>query len=264
MTSDSLDEETWRQLQATYLPIAERSATSPRDAAFLRGRLIEGRGIAEYLIQRFADRSLAILDLGTGNGGVSLTLSLDSRNRVTSVDRTLNPAWSSLRSSITAGAIRAVAAEGQALPFADETFHVVLCLETLEHVRRPRRLGAEIMRVLRPGGICMITTPARLFYLFRADPHFGVPLLLLLPDRAQRWVVTKLLRRVAPAAYDVEHTFWYAGSIARLFPGHQRLQCVDHAGPTAPAWFWQRFVWRRLVIQKAGRDPSPARYTDPP
>src|SRR5207253_2021224 len=70
---------------------------------------------------------------------------------------------------------------GQAIPYLDNTFDVLLCLETLEHVVDAAALRTEIIRVLRPGGICMLATPARLKYLFRPDPHFGIPGLLLLP-----------------------------------------------------------------------------------
>ncbi|PYQ57188.1 MAG: hypothetical protein DMF58_18910 [Acidobacteria bacterium] len=70
---------------------------------------------------------------------------------------------------------------GQAIPYLDNTFDVLLCLETLEHVVDAAALRTEIIRVLRPGEICMLATPARLKYLFRPDPHFGIPGLLLLP-----------------------------------------------------------------------------------
>ncbi|MDE2173231.1 MAG: class I SAM-dependent methyltransferase [Patescibacteria group bacterium] len=39
-----------------------------------------------------------------------------------------------------------------ALPFADNTFDCVICLETLEHVEDPRKALIEIHRVLVPGG----------------------------------------------------------------------------------------------------------------
>src|SRR5688572_33287524 len=81
------------------------------------------------------------------------------------------------------------------------------------------------MRVLEPGGLCVITTPARLRFLLRRDPHFGIPGLLLLPDRAQRWVAT--MTGIVPRdEYDVQHIYWYAGSIARLFPSRETFQAV--------------------------------------
>jgi O-antigen biosynthesis protein len=46
------------------------------------------------------------------------------------------------------------------LPFGDSEFDLVLCAETLEHVRDVQLLLSEVRRVLRPGGELAITTPA--------------------------------------------------------------------------------------------------------
>jgi SAM-dependent methyltransferase len=46
------------------------------------------------------------------------------------------------------------------LPLDDNAFDLVLCAETLEHVRDLQLLLSEIRRVLRPGGRLAITTPA--------------------------------------------------------------------------------------------------------
>lgn len=45
------------------------------------------------------------------------------------------------------------------LPFAPATMDTVLCNEVLEHVPEPSQLFAEAARVLRPGGILLLTTP---------------------------------------------------------------------------------------------------------
>ena len=46
------------------------------------------------------------------------------------------------------------------LPFEDSSFDLVLCAETLEHVRDVQLLLSEARRVLRPGGRLALTTPA--------------------------------------------------------------------------------------------------------
>jgi ubiquinone/menaquinone biosynthesis C-methylase UbiE len=45
----------------------------------------------------------------------------------------------------------------QKLPFPDESFDAVSCLEALEFMPSPQRVIAEMNRVLRPGGILLIT-----------------------------------------------------------------------------------------------------------
>jgi ubiquinone/menaquinone biosynthesis C-methylase UbiE len=46
------------------------------------------------------------------------------------------------------------------LPFVDGEFELVVCVETIEHVRDVQLFLSEIRRVLRPGGGLALTTPA--------------------------------------------------------------------------------------------------------
>lgn len=50
-------------------------------------------------------------------------------------------------------------ADGQALPFADSSFDFVAAIHSLEHVRDPRRLLAEVRRVLKRGGWFFLGVP---------------------------------------------------------------------------------------------------------
>lgn len=45
------------------------------------------------------------------------------------------------------------------LAFPDSCFDVALCSDVIEHLRRPERCLAEMFRVLKPGGIAILTTP---------------------------------------------------------------------------------------------------------
>lgn len=47
----------------------------------------------------------------------------------------------------------------QDLPLPPEHFDVVYCGEVIEHVFDPEHLLLEIRRVLKPGGLCLLTTP---------------------------------------------------------------------------------------------------------
>jgi ubiquinone/menaquinone biosynthesis C-methylase UbiE len=51
-------------------------------------------------------------------------------------------------------------APDEPLPFSDSVFELVLCAETIEHVRDVQLLLSEARRVLRPRGRLAITTPA--------------------------------------------------------------------------------------------------------
>jgi SAM-dependent methyltransferase len=50
--------------------------------------------------------------------------------------------------------------DATALTAPDASFDAVVCMETIEHVGDPRRLLAEVARVLRPGGAAVLTCPS--------------------------------------------------------------------------------------------------------
>jgi len=50
-------------------------------------------------------------------------------------------------------------ADIQRIPFGSASFDVVVSCETIEHVPEPRRAVEELVRVLRPGGHLLLTTP---------------------------------------------------------------------------------------------------------
>jgi GT2 family glycosyltransferase/glycosyltransferase involved in cell wall biosynthesis/SAM-dependent methyltransferase/uncharacterized protein YbaR (Trm112 family) len=52
----------------------------------------------------------------------------------------------------------ALVADAHTLPFVDESFGAVIAMNAFEHYRDPVAAAAEIMRVLRPGGVVLIRT----------------------------------------------------------------------------------------------------------
>jgi SAM-dependent methyltransferase len=61
----------------------------------------------------------------------------------------LFPAWQ--RSA------KIVAASGESLPFADQSFDVVLCDNVVDHAESPKQIVGELARVLGPGGLLYFT-----------------------------------------------------------------------------------------------------------
>ena len=62
---------------------------------------------------------------------------------------------------VTDGPLLAALVQGdaQSLPFADNSFDVVVSCETIEHLPQVRAAVAEMYRVTRPGGKLFLTTP---------------------------------------------------------------------------------------------------------
>ncbi len=49
--------------------------------------------------------------------------------------------------------------DGKTFPFADASFDAILCNQVLEHVFHPENFLKEIIRVMKPGGILLLTVP---------------------------------------------------------------------------------------------------------
>jgi SAM-dependent methyltransferase len=75
-----------------------------------------------------------------------------------------------------------VAAAGEALPFPDGSFDVVLCDNVVDHADSPAAIASEMCRVLASGGLLYFTMNvhhsiyARLSSAFDALERFGIPL----------------------------------------------------------------------------------------
>ena len=81
-------------------------------------------------------------------------------------------------------------AVGEHLPYADNTFDLILSHEVLEHVQNDRLTLAEIARTLAPGGRLVLFCPNRAYpfethgIYWRGRYHFGnIPLVNYLPRR---------------------------------------------------------------------------------
>lgn len=51
-----------------------------------------------------------------------------------------------------------IVADAHSLPFKDGEFEMILCTEVLEHVKNPFKVEEELWRVLKPGGVLLLTT----------------------------------------------------------------------------------------------------------
>lgn len=122
-----------------------------------------------------------VLDLGCGMGGLSTALALEGAD-VRSVDFNRHYCHiTRLRGMRYGLELAPINAAGEALPFPDAHFDIVMCVDVLEHVRDPEALLSEISRCLKPGGLCQITAINR--FAFR-DPHYHARFVNWLPRRA--------------------------------------------------------------------------------
>jgi len=80
--------------------------------------------------------------------------------------RGLFPLWQSRAPTI--------AAMGEQLPFPDQSFDVVICDNVIDHAESPTGIVAELVRILKPGGLLYFTVNIHHpVYAFAAGMHSG-------------------------------------------------------------------------------------------
>jgi methionine biosynthesis protein MetW len=123
------------------------------------------RGLRHVLAAHLSADSVDCLDVGCGDGQtIGLWIHARSRSYVG-----VDVSSSAVASARAAGLDAREVADAAALPFADSSFDVVVCLEVLEHLFEPHVAAAEALRVLRPGGVYIATVPNVAYWRWRRD-----------------------------------------------------------------------------------------------
>lgn len=213
--------------------------------AFALSRYDEGERTVSLLEREYpelmARPDLTVLDLGSGNGGMLFPFAY--RARLVALDLYVDRELLAFR---RAAGIRLLHLVGEAsrIPLASQSVDVVLIAETLEHLTEPRRTGKEVARILTPGGICLVSTPPRLKFALKRDPHYGIRGLALLPDGLQRFVAERLFGN---ADYNVHHLYATSWGVGRQFPRgafRSRVICPHRSD-------WTRhFAWAYLAFER--------------
>lgn len=130
-------------------------------AAVLRGRetavlerILKKSSMVRAKLEAFRPipASCRVLEVGSGAHGLIFGFNVDTAIGIDPLAdhyRALFPAWQSR--------FPTVAGRGEALPFANDTFGLVLCDNVVDHAESPRRIVEEMIRVLAPGGMLYFT-----------------------------------------------------------------------------------------------------------
>jgi SAM-dependent methyltransferase len=99
-----------------------------------------------------------VLDVATGKGAFVRSLIEDLRSYTQILGLDSSDAGAAPFADAFGGnpAIRFVLADATAMPFGDDSFDTVAMVGSLHHVEDPQRVLAEMFRVLRPGGVCIV------------------------------------------------------------------------------------------------------------
>lgn len=112
------------------------------------------RIVGELLRPYLRGGPLTVLDAGCGTGGTLAML--EKIGRVFAID----PFPEAAAYCAQRGFPRIAQASVTALPFPSSCFDVITSLDVIEHVGDDRAALGELCRVLKPGGVLMLTVPA--------------------------------------------------------------------------------------------------------
>ena len=98
------------------------------------------------------------------------------------------------------------------LPFLTGEFDLVTCTHIYEHVPDDQRMLDEILRVLRPGGLCYFAAENRIRLW---DGHYNLPLVTMLPKPVADLYVR--LSGRGQRRYETHRTLWGLRRLVRKF-----------------------------------------------
>jgi SAM-dependent methyltransferase len=144
-------------------PMPSMTAKSPKEVVkdahkgyYAAGEYSDNR--YRWTIETFLPscRGKRILEVGCGSGG--LLKLLQATNEVVGVDASEDGIVACVSRDIEG---HCTDPSSEPLPFADESFDLVICLETMEHLMSPYYALMEMRRVLKTGGrlICSVPNP---------------------------------------------------------------------------------------------------------
>lgn len=136
------------------------------------GSTVVGSGVAAALFRRYLSGAVRVLDLGSGNGRFIEGIA-DSGSSIVAADTE-----DFLSDAARQCAERFISIDiNEHLPFPDQSFDAVAAWNVIEHAENPYRAAREVARVLRPGGIFLLSVPNiwnlrnRLYFLRTGDMY---------------------------------------------------------------------------------------------
>jgi SAM-dependent methyltransferase len=157
-----------------------------------------------------------VLDVGCQNGAWLVALGLAGA-RATGID-VVPTAVEASRIRAACHGVDVTVEQGSAceMPFGTGTFDLVVSSDVIEHVPDKVAMIHECARVLRPGGYLYLAAPVRFSVKhLRSDPHYGHPVVSVLPGRAAAFVATRLMGEQEYEVETLPTRFWVERQLQR-------------------------------------------------
>lgn len=223
--------------QKAALPLDVQNSYRARYRAIHPGWTSSGEQL-EALVHSHVTPESSVLDLGCGRGGVVELFWKDVR-----LAAGVDPDVPSLVEHRAPG-LPVITGRGEHLPFAGESFDLVVSVWVLEHLRSPESVFCEVRRVLRPGGRFVFLTP-NLRNPLLAFNRLGRAL-----PQLQRRLVPRLYGRVEADTFPVQYKANTESAI-RALAARSGLQVAMLRAVADPTYLaFNAFMFRASVMSE--------------
>ena len=210
-----------------------REAAEARAAELRRSRFHRGnRRLLAERVRRINGGKARVLEIGCGHLDFTLDYLVGACGELVATDLTrLFPDDTKLPDDVTFQTENALD-----LSFADGVFDCVIALEVIEHVDDDDKFVSEGLRVLRPGGKLIFTTPNRLRLTSLARYTIGKPIRF-----PHTYAIDPVL---GPIHHFREYSYGDMQDLIRRHQSEIAASDVEGIGLGVPAW--------QLVITRSG------------
>jgi ubiquinone/menaquinone biosynthesis C-methylase UbiE len=233
----STDADYWRQVYE-----------NAPDAAvnFNASEMVDRKAAVLAFVDEYAgDRSLAVLDVGCGTG-MTLKDILRRGHSVVGADITEEMVHRARRavSEFPPERARCILSDVEHVPLASESFDVALCMGVLQYLQTDAKAIAELSRMVRPGGLVIVTLPNLVRINNLLDPYYYfVRAVQFLVRKAPLWR-RRRSEELSPDDIETNRTFanrrYYYGQLSKLFERHDLTQVGVAAIAFGPLTFWRK------------------------
>ncbi len=142
------------------------------------------------------------------------------------------------------------------LDFADEEFDALVCLDVLEHIDDHKKAAAELLRILKPGGIAVIAVPAWQILFGPHDKALG---------HHRRYRLGELRRLLTDVGFEHIYSSYYNSLLFPLIAPIRLIQRFVHSNttPSTDVSLPPRFI-NSLLRQLLGFEKKLLRLTNLP